>query len=71
MARMKWEYTVRSANTTVEFLNKLGDEGWELIAAGDGILFFKRPNVKGTEDGLNWGGLWDLWHKGAPKGNAT
>lgn len=40
---MKWEYTVRSTDTHVYFLNELGKEGWELIAANDGILFFKRP----------------------------
>ena len=65
-----WEYTVRSTNTTVEFLNKLGDEGWELIAACDGILFFKRPNVKGMEDKLELG-RGAPWHGVATKGEAV
>jgi hypothetical protein len=46
----KWEYRVvgkdqlpkAQAKDLVDALNKLGDEGWELVAAGDAYIF-KRP----------------------------
>ena len=44
--RARWEYLTTCAHTTSASFNKLGDEGWELVAATqDGTvtcLYFKR-----------------------------
>lgn len=40
----KWEYLIieRFAGA-IEILNKLGEEGWEMIAITNGSIVFKRP----------------------------
>ena len=46
----KWEYTVADAELTkLADLNKLGEEGWELIWFTDYSLVLKRPK----EDGID------------------
>lgn len=51
---MKWEYRVIDMATmgatrggrmgqAKETLDRLGSDGWELVAASDQFLFFKRP----------------------------
>lgn len=39
----RWMYLVEPAPATLQRLEALGSEGWELCAAADGILYFKRP----------------------------
>ena len=41
---MKWEYLMEYAPATGEanWLNKMGEEGWELAAVMGGLRWFKR-----------------------------
>ena len=46
----KWEYKIVPPDLKhfthgrrEEMLNELGSEGWELVAATEGVLYFKRP----------------------------
>lgn len=43
---MKWEY-VKTIATSVEFMNEMGQNGWELVASDCGqnawVCIFKRP----------------------------
>jgi hypothetical protein len=40
----QWEYLVLSGpNVNEEELNRLGEEGWELVAAGTFSVYLKRP----------------------------
>ena len=42
-----YEYKIISANpTSINQLNILGDDGWQLIAVSDGIIYLKRQLVK-------------------------
>jgi len=47
---MKWEYTTVMAEFLMtgatHRLNKLGNEGWELVGFDYGFAFFKRPSEK-------------------------
>jgi hypothetical protein len=55
----KWEYRVlgkdqlpkAQAKDLADALNKLGDEGWELVAAGDTYIF-KRPKSQDRAEGM-------------------
>jgi len=41
----KWEYIVISSTIEKALLNKLGGQGWELVAIYDGFAFFKRKKA--------------------------
>lgn len=46
---MTWEYIVRIGPRGIgtgrinDWLNRVGAEGWELVAADEGVYYFKRP----------------------------
>jgi hypothetical protein len=43
---MQWEYLIDHATETYSpDLNKLGNDGWELCAVDDYVMYFKRPKV--------------------------
>jgi hypothetical protein len=39
----KWEYKVVNYDPSESDINKLGAEGWELVAVSDSKCYFKRP----------------------------
>ncbi len=44
----KWEYKIEGLRRGLldeSFLNKLGDDSWELTAFENGLAYFKRPKV--------------------------
>ena len=47
---MIWEYKVVTGETGTSQLNEFGSEGWELVAATDSFLFFKRPTALDGRD---------------------
>jgi hypothetical protein len=50
---MKWEYklvTDIECKKAAGELNKLGEEGWELIAIDFPYHYFKRPKVEAEEE---------------------
>ena len=57
-AQRKWEYRVLTkdelpatqAKDLATALNKLGDEGWELVAAGSTYIFKRPKNENRIED---------------------
>lgn len=44
---MKWEYWKAELPSrekeVISYLDKFGNEGWELVSVDDGTLYFKRP----------------------------
>lgn len=45
---MKWEYKMTSMES-VEEMNALGQEEWELVCVSDKHLMFKRPIIETKE----------------------
>ena len=53
MAATKWHYYVRRGDLSQDALNKIGNEGWELVSVGssDGepVFYFKRAHPSLSE----------------------
>ena len=42
---IQWEYTIHRGTTTLEVMNRYGEEGWQIMSIDHKIIIFGRPTV--------------------------